>query len=336
MTGAYFIRHRGRVRGPFSLDDLRHLREQGRLPSDLEVSEDGQEPFYPIATLAYLFEERPAAPAAPATPRPRVQPVRASDRAAGGPRRRDRTDPRSVEPAAPDREAPAPASARGSGGGGGHVTALLLAVGAGVLLGVALQKDTWGTLAASVPVKKGGRIQVRRTLGAGSVRSEFDVGAAELLPSEQKGLKRLSDLPVAYGATEGFDDSTRRLFIGAITPEQIRSTGRIALAIMLFLGIGSALGGGGAAIGMSQGSAPRLFAMGALLLGLAGIASVVAFGKTGVIGVLASGRDGAFETGVSFHFAAGSGVLLLLAGLFLASAPKRSRHTRGRRSVFAS
>ena len=71
MVVGYYIRHGGKVKGPYPLETLRRAHREGRLPPSVEIGET-PELFYPFTSLSYLFDEGlrpPPAPAAVPSPR---------------------------------------------------------------------------------------------------------------------------------------------------------------------------------------------------------------------------------------------------------------------------
>ncbi|WP_437206318.1 GYF domain-containing protein [Planctomicrobium sp. SH664] len=62
MSGRHFVRINGKVLGPFEMDQLRSLRDRGRLHADHEISTDRRK-WEPVSRLEGLFEAPRSAPA---------------------------------------------------------------------------------------------------------------------------------------------------------------------------------------------------------------------------------------------------------------------------------
>lgn len=312
----YYLRHRGRIRGPYDVGSLRDLEAAGRLPSDVEISEGKEGLYYPLSSMGYLF----SASAPPAeVPKRRNDPpgARIAKTAVVAPRTNG--DPEASKGDRRDRPAPL-----------GFSLAAALGVMSIAAIVVGFVVDEWLTFSRRVDVGDRGAAVIRCKLGHRDLRFELASGAIELDSATEDLKSKLESRTFAHAErglklpTGTFGDSRP----DAVSFQQTEVLGLLTPGLLVVGGILS-LAAGASAIRPRRVSIP--VASGVILFGVLGVATSVALRVMGVATEFQKGATRGDEVlaGPTFFLSVSAGGALVLAFILLLGANARSR-SRGR------
>jgi hypothetical protein len=305
---SYFVRHAERVRGPYSLEELRDLASEGRLPADVEIAESTTPGlFYPRESLAYLLEPRVRAPAGG------MGPLRASARAAA---------PVGASGARPSPSWPA-------------AVALLLAAAS---LALALVVDRFVEQRFRVAQENdGGTPAFSFIHGWRGIRFEVESAASPISPREEARRRAFSGSARSYRELLARADAEGRVEIASVgfSAGALRQTQWLGLGTVILLGAGLLLGLPAAFLRPGRGLPAGL----ALGVGTSGALALATSQGQRFLGVFHGDvalldpriREVLTSSGPSWAGTLASALLLLVAGLALgAGEAARARRRRYR------